>query len=108
MKKDLAAFAIIFGLCLIMVAGFAMDEISKSTTWSQKTKIGNLNEIILYNSFPNTELLVTFKDGSFLLITKNHLGSYAILSQIEEGAEVKIVYKENQRKEIFTESIEEV
>jgi len=77
-----------------------------NNTWEQKTKIGTLNEIILYNSFPNDELLVTFEDGTFLLITKNHFGSYAVLSQTPIGTEIEIKYKENGNHEIYVESIE--
>jgi len=78
-----------------------------SNTWEQKTKIGIFNEIILYNSFPNDELLITFQDGTFMLVTQNHFGTYAILSQTPIGTKIKIDYKENTfNNKIYVESIE--
>ena len=91
----------------IVIGSFiTLDMLTKNNTWEQKTKIGELNEIILYNSFPDSELLVTFKDETFLLITQNHFGSYAILSQIPIGTEIEIKYKENGNYKIYVESIE--
>jgi len=76
-------------------------------TWEQRTKIGIFNEIILYNSFPNDELLITFQDGTFMLVTQNHFGAYAILSQTPIGTKIEIKYKENPNtKKIYVESIE--
>jgi len=90
---------------VVVISGLTYIAIL-SNTWEQKTKIGTLNEIILYNHFPNDELLVTFEDGTFLLITKNHFGSYAILSQTPIGTEIEIKYKENENHEVYVESIE--
>ena len=91
----------------ILIASFFIGTvIIKDITWEQKTKTGTLNEIILYNTFPDNELLITFEDGTFLLITKNHFGSYAVLSQIPIGTEIEIKYKENGNHEIYVKSIE--
>jgi len=106
MNKVAILWTTVTVIILLIGSFFVGSTIVKDNTWTQKTKIGTLNEIILYNSFPNDELLVTFEDGTFLLIIKNHFGSYAVLSQTPVGTEIEIKYKENGNHKIYVESIE--
>jgi len=106
MKKEAIGMLLIVIFFIIIASFVTVDMVTKNNIWTQKTKIGTLNEIKLYNSFPNDELLVTFEDGTFLLVTKNHFGSYAILSQTPIGTEIEIKYKENGNYEIYVETIE--
>ena len=108
MNKETILVITFIVIGLIVVSYFIGMDFIKRGTWEQKEKIGELNEIKLYNTFPNNELLVTFKDGTFLLITRNHFGSYSILSQMAEGTEIEIKYKENGNHEIYAESIKEI
>jgi len=108
MNRESKIWIVIFVVIIITGITSILYCAVLSNTWEQKTKIGTLHEIILYNHFPNDELLVTFEDGTFMLITQNHFGSYAVLSQTPIGTEIEIKYKENPNNKIYVESIKEI
>ena len=90
-----------------IVAGWYFSDYGlKSITWKDKKIEGQINELILYNTFPDNELLVVFKDTEFILITKNYMGAYAFLSQVPENETVIIKYCENGFYDIYVKELE--
>jgi len=104
-NKPFIIFIIIIIVGLSAISYYGINYTSKSMTWEQLEIEGKINELILYNTFPNNELLVTFTNGEFVLITKNFMGSYAYLSQVPENATVKIEYKKNGFNEVYVKEI---
>ena len=101
-----AVFIILMLTGLSFLGFVVVDYHLKLTTWKNKTITGQINELILYNDFPDNELLVTFKNGDFVLITKNYMGSYAILSQLPENTTVTIKYEKNGFNDVYVKEIE--
>lgn len=106
-KMNIKKLIIVVIIILIMTAPVytITNKIINDNAWAEKEISGQFNEMILFNQFPNTELLVTFTDGDFLLITKNHLGSYAFLSLANKYDNITISYMENGFKEVYAENI---
>ena len=105
-NKVLIIYAIGIIACAIALGWYGINFTLKTITWEQKEVSGQVNEIILYNTFPDNELLVTFKDGEFVVITRNFMGSYAILSQLSQNATVTISYERNGFNEVYVKEIE--
>ena len=105
-SKSVITFAIIIVIGILTISWFGINYTLKSMSWEQKEVKGQINEIILYNTFPDNELLVTFTNTEFVLITKNFMGSYAILSQVPDNSTVTISYEKNGFNEVYVREIE--
>jgi len=106
-KKQGIAILIGLSMFCVGISYYFIDTHLKENTWETKTKTGIINELILYNHFPNTELFISFVGGDALLITQNHLNAYSYLSQIDDSL-VEIKYKENGYHWVYVLSAEVV
>jgi len=112
-KKITNIIGIIFIVVMFIVAGgviFAtVDANIKATTWETETISGHIDELILYNDFPQLETYVLFDSGEYIVIDINHFWSYSHLSQVQPQNNVEITYKINgwnHKKAIQIEEIE--
>lgn len=106
MTNKQAFFIILIIIFVAIIAALTIDHQLKESTWKPKIITGEINEIILYNTFPNEELFITFTSGEFLVVTKNYMGTYAILSQLPSNSNVRIDYYENGHHKIYVKDIE--
>lgn len=108
--KKLFGLLIIISLVIFVIAviyGF-IDAQIKATTWQEKEIQGYINEVILYNTFPDNYLLITFIDGNYTVITENRFWAYSHLSTVNPANLVKITYQENYYHRKLATHVEEV
>jgi len=98
MSKRIFIFLFLIGFFSIAVTFIYVDDYNRSRDWELKSKTGFIRELILYNEFPNEELLVIMDNGDYILITENELWAYGYLSiAYEDQVEVYIEYQTNSK-----------
>ena len=110
-NKKMAGIILVVILIGCPSVWYVNDVYTKENTWTEKEMTGQLLNIILYNTFPNEELFVSFTDGQFLVITQNQFGTYSVLQSMyaqNVSMIIHIKYKENGYNKVYVESIQEV
>ena len=109
-EKILAGLFFAFVIfCVCFVIYVYVDGYTKSTTWETETISGHIDELILYNDFPQLETYILFDSGEYVVIDINHFWAYSHLSQIQSQNNVEMTYKINgwnHKKAIQIEEIE--
>lgn len=110
-NKKVAGIILVVLLILCPSLLYVNDIYTKETTWTEKEITGQLLNIMLYNTFPNEEVFVSFTDGQFLVVTQNQFGTYSVLQSLyaQNGSMIVLIkYKENGYNKVYVESIQEV
>ena len=98
---------VIFCVCFVIYV--FVDGNIKATTWETETISGHIDELILYNDFPQLETYVLFDSGEYIVIDINHFWAYSHLSQVQPQNNVELTYKVNgwnHKKAIQVKEIE--
>lgn len=98
-KKRMSPITLIFVLALMICVALAgyimiMHNVNQSR-WDTRYIDGYVEEMILYNQFPDEELYVRFDDGNYTLIHTNPFWTYSHLSIIDFNHKVNITYQVN-------------
>lgn len=99
MKKKRSLIMLMFMISLLIcvaIGGYIMivNNINQST-WTTRYSEGYIDEMILYNQFPDNELYIRYTDGNYTLIHGNPFWTHAQLSVSNFSNMINITYQVN-------------